>query len=349
MEDVMNVIEKEMPEGVIVQFGGQTAINLAGPLSRAGVKIMGTSLESIDTAEDREKFDVFLEDLYIPRPKGASVTDAGAAIAAANRIGYPVVVRPSYVLGGRAMEIVYEEEELKRYLRDAVKVSNDSPVLLDHFLNCAIEMDVDAVCDGTDVVIGAIMQHIEQAGVHSGDSACILPPITLSPSILKEIEQETITIAAMLGVVGLLNIQYAVKDGEVYLLEVNPRASRTVPFVSKAIGLPLAKVATRVMLGKTLRQLGITKPPTPTHISVKEAVFPFNRFPGADILLGPEMKSTGEVMGIAPTFGLAFAKAQPGGWGFTSPLRVRFISVSRIAIKSASYHLPGISWNLDLS
>ncbi|MGH8452665.1 carbamoyl-phosphate synthase large subunit, partial [Pseudomonas sp.] len=327
LEDVLEIVRVEKPKGVIVQYGGQTPLKLARALEAAGVPIIGTSPDAIDRAEDRERFQQMVERLNLRQPPNATVRSEDEAIRAAGVIGYPLVVRPSYVLGGRAMEIVYEEEELKRYLRDAVKVSNDSPVLLDHFLNCAIEMDVDAVCDGTDVVIGAIMQHIEQAGVHSGDSACSLPPYSLPVHIQDEMREQVKRMALELGVVGLMNVQLALQGEDIYVIEVNPRASRTVPFVSKCIGVSLAMIAARVMAGKTLKEIGFTKEIIPNFYSVKEAVFPFAKFPGVDPILGPEMKSTGEVMGVGDTFGEAFAKAQMGASEVLPTGGTAFISV----------------------
>ncbi len=308
-EDVLNIIEAERPEGVIVQFGGQTPLNLSVPLARAGVPILGTSPDAIDRAEDRERFQELLHKLGLKQPPNGTVIDLKGAIEVAGKIGYPVVVRPSYVLGGRAMEIVYDEGDLRRYMAEAVKASPEHPVLIDKFLKHAIEIDVDAVADGTDCLVAGIMEHIEEAGVHSGDSACVLPPISLKAELIEEIKAATKALARELGVVGLMNIQFAYQEPHLFVLEVNPRASRTVPFVSKATGVPWAKVATRVMVGQSLKQQGV-KEVTPKHISVKEAVFPFVRFPGVDVLLGPEMKSTGEVMGIDQSFGLAFAKSQ---------------------------------------
>ncbi|HOO00582.1 MAG TPA: carbamoyl-phosphate synthase large subunit [Syntrophales bacterium] len=319
LEDVLDVIETVKPLGVIVQFGGQTPLNLARDLAAAGVKILGTSPDAIDRAEDRRRFQEIVDLLRLRQPPNATALTKAEAEAEAEAIGYPVMVRPSYVLGGRAMEIVYDRDHLRRFIDRAFEVSPGRPVLIDKFLEDAVEVDVDAVSDGRETVVAGIMEHIEEAGIHSGDSACILPALTLPPSVLALIEEQTKTIAAALGVVGLMNIQYAVKGEELYVLEVNPRASRTVPFVSKAIGVPLAKVATKVMLGRTLRDLGFTAPPRLNHIAVKEAVFPFGRFPGVDILLGPEMKSTGEVMGIDTSFGLAFAKSQMAA-GFRLPL-----------------------------
>ncbi|WP_349616293.1 carbamoyl-phosphate synthase large subunit [Azotobacter salinestris] len=312
LEDVLEIVRVEQPKGVIVQYGGQTPLKICRALEEAGVPIIGTSPDAIDRAEDRERFQHMVERLNLRQPPNATARSEDEAIAASKVIGYPLVVRPSYVLGGRAMEIVYEEDELKRYMREAVQVSNDSPVLLDHFLNCAIEVDVDAVCDGKDVVIGAIMQHIEQAGVHSGDSACSLPPYSLPAHIQDDIREQVKKMALELGVVGLMNVQMAVQGEDIYVLEVNPRASRTVPFVSKCIGDSLAKIAARVMAGKTLKEIGFTEEIIPPFFSVKEAVFPFAKFPGVDPILGPEMKSTGEVMGVGDSFAEAFAKAQLG-------------------------------------
>ncbi|SEI80875.1 carbamoyl-phosphate synthase large subunit [Azotobacter beijerinckii] len=312
LEDVLEIVRVEQPKGVIVQYGGQTPLKICRALEEAGVPIIGTSPDAIDRAEDRERFQQMVERLSLRQPPNATARSEEEAIAASKRIGYPLVVRPSYVLGGRAMEIVYEEDELKRYMREAVQVSNDSPVLLDHFLNCAIEVDIDAVCDGESVVIGAIMQHIEQAGVHSGDSACSLPPYSLPKHIQDEIRVQVGKMALELGVVGLMNVQMAVQGEDIYVIEVNPRASRTVPFVSKCIGTSLAKIAARVMAGKSLAEVGFTKEIIPPFFSVKEAVFPFAKFPGVDPILGPEMKSTGEVMGVGDSFAEAFAKAQLG-------------------------------------
>jgi carbamoyl-phosphate synthase large subunit len=328
-EDVMNVIEKEKPFGVIVQFGGQTSLNLAIPLMKAGVKIVGTSPEDIDRAEDRERFTEVLNKLGIPQAPYGTGFSFEEAKEIAERIGYPVLVRPSYVLGGRAMEIVYDEAELKQYMREAIKVSEDHPVLIDKFLQEAIEVDVDAVSDGKDVFIGGIMEHIEHAGIHSGDSACVLPPQTLGKDVIRKINEYTVALARELNVIGLLNIQYAVKDGEVYILEANPRASRTVPYVSKAIGVPLAKIATKAMLGKSLKELGYIGERKIRHVAVKEAVFPFLKLPGVDPVLGPEMKSTGEVMGIDFDFGKAYFKAESAA-GNTLPTSGNvFISVSK--------------------
>lgn len=312
LEDVLEIVLKEKPKGVIVQYGGQTPLKLANALEAAGVPVIGTSPEAIDRAEDRERFQQMIQRLNLIQPKNATVTSVEQAVVKAAEIGYPVVVRPSYVLGGRAMEIVHAEESLRRYMREAVQVSNDSPVLLDYFLNSAIEVDIDAVCDGKEVVIGAIMQHIEQAGIHSGDSACSLPPYSLPAKVQDEMRSIVKQMALELGVVGLMNVQLAYQDDIIYVIEVNPRASRTVPFVSKCIGTSLAAIAAKVMMGKSLQELGFTKEIIPEHFSVKEAVFPFNKFPGVDPILGPEMKSTGEVMGAGATFGEAYYKAQLG-------------------------------------
>lgn len=327
LEDVLHIIQTEKPDGVIVQFGGQTPLNLARGLEAAGVPIVGTSPTSIDRAENRDRFQEIVHKLHLNQPENDTAMDVGQALVAAGRIGYPVLVRPSYVLGGRSMEIIYDPETLKSFMAKALLVSPGHPVLIDKFLEDAVEVDVDAISDGRTTVVAGIMEHIEEAGIHSGDSACVLPPLTLSGSLLDRIVEQTKMLAAELNVVGLMNIQYAVKDGTLYVLEVNPRASRTVPFVSKAIGVPLAKLATKVMLGKSLEELGFTKTIKPKHISVKEAVFPFNRFPEADVGLGPEMKSTGEVMGIDESFGLAFAKSQMAAGFRVSASGSVFISV----------------------
>jgi carbamoyl-phosphate synthase large subunit len=312
LEDVLEIVAKEKPAGVIVQYGGQTPLKLARSLEQNGVPIIGTSPDSIDVAEDRERFQKLLQRLELRQPPNRTARTEAEALALALEIGYPLVVRPSYVLGGRAMEIVHEQRDLERYMREAVKVSNDSPVLLDRFLNDASEVDVDAVSDGKRVLIGGIMEHIEQAGVHSGDSACCLPPFSLSPEIQRELASQTEKMAKALNVVGLMNVQFAIQKGTVYVLEVNPRASRTVPYVSKATGRPLAKIAARCMVGQSLESQGATEQIVPSFYAVKEAVFPFNKFPGVDTILGPEMKSTGEVMGVGRTFGEAFVKAQLG-------------------------------------
>ncbi|CAK0742657.1 carbamoyl phosphate synthetase subunit beta (fragment) [Gammaproteobacteria bacterium] len=327
LEDVMEIIDLEKPKGVIVQYGGQTPLKLARALEAAGAPIIGTTPDSIDLAEDRERFQKMVDHLGLRQPPNRTARDPQEAVRLAEHIGYPLVVRPSYVLGGRAMEIVHDEEDLARYMREAVRVSNDSPVLLDRFLDDAIEVDVDAVCDGQQVVIAGIMEHIEQAGVHSGDSACSLPPYSLSPAIQATLRTQVEQMARALGVVGLMNTQFAVQKDNLYVLEVNPRASRTVPFVSKATGIPFAKVAARCMVGQTLAAQGVTEEVVPPYFSVKEAVFPFIKFPGVDPILGPEMKSTGEVMGVGASFEEAFAKAQLGA-GMALPRGGRvFISV----------------------
>ena len=328
VEDVLNIADLEQPDGAIVQFGGQTPLNLARDLERGGLNIVGTSPDSIDLAEDRERFGALINSLGIRQPENGIATDLDGALSVAESIGYPVLVRPSYVLGGRAMAIVYEQEALISYMREAIQASPGRPVLIDRFLEDAYEFDVDTVADTTAVVIGGIMQHIESAGVHSGDSACVLPPYMTSEKIIDEIRKNTHALARALNVVGLMNVQYAVQGEDVYILEVNPRASRTVPFVSKSIGVPLAKVAARAMVGRTLREQGITEEVAVDHIAVKEAVLPFNKFPNVDTLLGPEMKSTGEVMGIDIDFGLSFHKAQLGA-GVRLPVEGRvFISVN---------------------
>lgn len=326
-EDVLHILETENPMGIIVQFGGQTPLNLAVPLEKAGARILGTSPDAIDLAEDRKRFQQMLRKLQLKQPRNATAFTVEEALDAARAIGYPVVVRPSYVLGGRAMEIVYDDAMLKEFMKTAVHVSPGHPILIDQFLEDAVEVDVDAISDGEMTVVGGIMEHIEQAGIHSGDSACVLPPISISRELQEEIKRQTKLMARELGVVGLMNVQFAIQHGKIYILEVNPRASRTIPFVSKAIGIPLAKLATKVMLGKSLQDLGFVKEIEPKHISVKESVFPFSRFPNVDILLGPEMKSTGEVMGIGPNFGIAFAKGQ-AAVGYELPLKgTVFISV----------------------
>jgi carbamoyl-phosphate synthase large subunit len=310
LEDVLEIVKREKPQGIIVQFGGQTPLNLTVPLMRAGAPIIGTSPDSIDRAEDRDRFKELLHTLGLRQPENGTARSFEEALQVARRIGYPAVVRPSYVLGGRGMEIVYDDQSLEEFMRGATEVSPDHPVLIDKFLEEAVEIDVDAVCDGRDVVVAGVMEHIEEAGVHSGDSACAIPPFSLGEAMVDEIKQATYAMARELGVVGLMNVQYAVKGELLYVLEVNPRASRTVPFVSKATGVSWAKVATKLMIGKTLRELGITREVEIEHIAVKEAVLPFNRFFGVDTILGPEMRSTGEVMGIDRDLGMAYAKSQ---------------------------------------
>ena len=309
-EDVMEIIEIEKPKGVIVQYGGQTPLKLAEALQEAGAPIIGTSPDSIDLAEDRERFQKLVQDLNLKQPPNCTARSKEEALRLSSGVGFPVIVRPSYVLGGRAMEVVHGEEDLSLYMDAAINVSNDSPVLLDRFLDLATEVDVDCIHDGERVLIGGIMEHIEQAGVHSGDSGCSLPPFSLSEEIQKELEKQVVTLAVGLNVIGLMNTQFAIQGDVVYLLEVNPRASRTVPFVSKATGLPLAKIAAKVMVGESLTKQGFVSQRKPPYYSVKEAVFPFIKFLGSDPILGPEMKSTGEVMGIGRTFGEAYAKAQ---------------------------------------
>ena len=310
LEDVLEIVDREQPVGVIVQLGGQTPLKLTRPLAAAGVTILGTSPDAIDIAEDRRRFEEVARELGLEQPPNGTATSVDESVEIANRVGYPVLVRPSYVLGGRAMEIVYDEGSLREYFTRAVRVSEDRPVLIDRFLEDAYEADVDAVSDGTRVVIGAVMQHIEDAGIHSGDSACVLPPYILTEQDQDTMRRQTVALAQRLGVVGLINVQYAMRDGKVYVLEVNPRASRTIPFVSKAVGVPLASVAARVMLGETLEEIGYLREIVPPYVSVKEAVFPFNKFREFDPVLGPEMRSTGEVMGIADSFGAAFLKSQ---------------------------------------
>ncbi len=329
LEDVLEIVAIEKPVGVIVQYGGQTPLKLARDLERAGVPIIGTSPDAIDRAEDRERFQQMLEDLGLKQPPNRTARTPEEALRLAQEIGYPLVVRPSYVLGGRAMEIVQEQAQLERYMREAVKVSNESPVLLDRFLNDAKEVDVDALSDGEEVIIGGIMEHVEQAGVHSGDSACSLPPYSLTPALQDELREQTVKMAKALGVVGLMNVQFAIQGDTVYVLEVNPRASRTVPFVSKACGLQLAKVAARCMTGTSLKAQGVSREVVPPYYSVKEAVFPFIKFPGVDTILGPEMKSTGEVMGVGRTFAEAFVKSQLGSGDKLPKGGKAFVSVRR--------------------
>ncbi|TAK34142.1 MAG: ATP-grasp domain-containing protein, partial [Lysobacteraceae bacterium] len=331
LEDVLNICEHEQPYGVVVSFGGQTPLKIAKALEENGVRILGTSPEGIDLAEDRERFGSLLRRLKIPHPMYGTAYSVNNAVLVAEQIGYPVLVRPSYVLGGRAMEICYTNDAVREYMKKAVDVSPEHPVLIDRFLEDAFEFDVDAVCDGKDVLIGGVMEHIEEAGIHSGDSSCVIPPYMISEKNLEEIKGHTVKLAKALKVIGLLNVQYAMKDGTVYVLEVNPRASRTVPFVSKAIGLALAKIAAKVMVGRTLEDLGVKDFDfrKVKHISVKEAVFPFSKFPSVPVFLGPEMRSTGEVMGMSSTFGGAIAKAQMGA-GNTLPVEGRvFISVNQ--------------------
>lgn len=355
LEYVLEIVRTEQPKGVIVQYGGQTPLKLARSLEQAGVPIIGTSPDAIDRAEDRERFLHMIQKLGLTQPNNSIVKSFEEGISEATKVGYPLVVRPSYVLGGRAMEIVYNEDELKRYLRDAVQASHEAPVLLDHFLDDAIEVDVDCVSDGKEVVIGGIMQHIEQAGVHSGDSACSIPPYSLSDDIQDDMRRQTVAMAKELGVVGLMNVQFAIKGETVYVLEVNPRASRTVPFVSKCIGVSLAKVAARCMAGQTLAEQNFTQEIVPSHYSVKEAVFPFAKFPGVDPILGPEMKSTGEVMGVGQTFGEAYYKAILGSGDRLTGLpqegetKTVFISVrdsDKAGVVDVAKRLAGFGFNI---
>jgi carbamoyl-phosphate synthase large subunit len=327
LEDVLEIVHKEKPKGVIVQYGGQTPLKLARALDAAKVPIIGTSPDSIDLAEDRERFQKLVDQIGLRQPPNRTARTEAAAVESAKEVGYPLVVRPSYVLGGRAMEIVYSEEELRDYVRQAVKVSNESPVLLDRFLDVAVEIDVDAIADGKEVLIGGIMEHVEQAGIHSGDSGCSLPPFSLSKEVQAELAEQVRKLARGLNVVGIMNTQFAIQNGVIYVLEVNPRASRTVPFVSKAIGRPLAKIAAKAMAGIDFKTQGVSEIPVPPYYSVKEAVFPFVKFPDADPILGPEMKSTGEVMGTGRTFGEAYAKAQLGSNVILPRRGVAFISV----------------------
>ncbi|HLP41375.1 MAG TPA: carbamoyl-phosphate synthase large subunit, partial [Fibrobacteria bacterium] len=327
-EDILNIIELEQPDGIIVQFGGQTPLKLAKALEAAKAPIIGTSPSSIDIAEDRKLFAELVERLGLRQPPNGIATNTAEAVAIAEKLTYPVLIRPSFVLGGRAMMIVHSREELEKYMTSAVEASSERPVLVDKFLGSAMEVDVDCISDGKTVVVAGIMQHIEEAGIHSGDSACILPPQDLSPRLLRELERQTIAMAKELKVIGLMNVQYAIKDELVYVLEVNPRGSRTVPFVSKTIGVPLTKLATKVMLGRTLEELGFTEARMPDYVAVKESVFPFSKFLGVDTLLSPEMKSTGEVMGIDRNFGKAFAKAQMGAGNSLPGSGKVFVSVN---------------------
>jgi carbamoyl-phosphate synthase large subunit len=327
LEDVLNIADREQPMGVIVQLGGQTPLNLSQGLERAGLKILGTSTESIDWAEDRKKFRDLLNRIELKQPTSETVFTAEEAYVAAKQIGYPVLIRPSYVLGGRAMEIVYDEAQLKKYIRQAVEASEKNPVLIDKFLENAFEIDVDLIGDGKDFIVGGVLEHIEEAGVHSGDAAMSLPPFSLSEAVVQELIQKTKQLARELHIIGLMNVQYAIKDGEIYCLEVNPRASRTVPFVSKAIGRPLAKWAAQTMVGKTLQEFGFTKEIVPSYFSIKESVFPFVKFPGVDIILSPEMKSTGEVMGIDEDFGVAYYKSQQASYSEVPASGSVFLSV----------------------
>jgi len=349
LEDVLNIVDRERPAGVIVQFGGQTPLKLAVPLQEAGVTILGTSPDAIDRAEDRERFKQLLQKLGLNQPPNGTASSFTEAARIAKQIGYPVLVRPSYVLGGRAMELVYNESDLKDYMERAVQASPDHPVLVDKFLEDAIEMDVDAISDGKTVVIGGIMEHIEEAGIHSGDSACSLPPWSVSGRLLDSIREQTRAMALELGVIGLINIQFAIKDRVVYVLEVNPRASRTVPFVSKTVGVPLAKLAAKAMLGATLQDLGFTQERRLAHVAVKEAVLPFAKFPNVDAVLGPEMKSTGEVMGIDADFGLAFAKSQIAASGSLPTTGMVFLSVrekDKLAVAALATRLAVLGFTL---
>jgi carbamoyl-phosphate synthase large subunit len=334
-EDVMAIVEEEKPQGVIVQFGGQTPLNLARQLKAAGVPIIGTTPESIDLAEDRKHFGKLLADLGIPQPENGAAMNVEEALAIAGRIGYPVLVRPSYVLGGRAMVIAYDESTLREYVIRAEELQRAFPILVDRFLENATEVDVDALADGTDVVVAGIMQHIEEAGIHSGDSSCVLPAVSIPADQLQTLRNFTIRLALELKVVGLMNVQYAIQNGKVYVLEVNPRASRTVPYVSKATGFPLAKIASRLMVGRKLAEFNLPPELPVSHSFVKSPVFPFQKLPGVDTILGPEMKSTGEVMGVADSFGLAFAKAQAGA-------RQRIPIKGRVFVSVNDHDKPGV-------
>jgi carbamoyl-phosphate synthase large subunit len=348
-EDVLHIVEKEKPFGVIVQFGGQTPLNLATPLAKAGVPILGTHPDSIDRAEDRKLFQTMLHKLGLVQPANGIALSIDEARQVAQTIGYPVIVRPSFVLGGRAMKIVYNEKELKNFARLAILASPGHPVLIDKFLENALEVDVDAICDGQVTIIGGIMEHIEAAGIHSGDSACVLPPHSIRATLIEEITQATKAMAQELNVIGLMNVQYAIQEGRLFVLEVNPRASRTVPFVSKATGVPLAKLATKIMLGRTLKDLGLSTEVVPQHLSVKEAVLPFDRFPNVDTLLGPEMKSTGEVMGMGQDFGSAYAKAQLGAGQKLPVAGTVFVSVmdgDKAAILDVARDLAGLGFTI---
>src|SRR5262249_9174501 len=333
VEDVLNICDRVQPTGVIVQFGGQTPLNLAKALAELGVPIIGTSVDSIEVAEDREKFNKLIEQLKLRQPASGTTQDLQEALHIARKLTFPVLVRPSFVLGGRAMEIVYDETEFARFAKFALDASSGRPILIDKFLEAAVEVDVDCLSDGSRVVIGGVMQHIEEAGIHSGDSACVIPPHSLPAAVINEIKRQSIALTEALGVRGLMNIQFAVAGAhsanpEIYVLEANPRASRTVPFVSKACGVPLARHAALVMAGRTLDDLGVKREIIPTHFSVKESVFPFNRFPGVDIILGPEMRSTGEVMGIDDTFPMAFAKAEMAATSALPESGTVFVSVA---------------------
>ena len=327
LEDVLEIVHRENPKGVIVQFGGQTPLKLSNSLVESKVPIIGTIPDSIDLTEDRERFSKLLKDLHLTQPPSGTATNFDSAKDIADSVGYPVLVRPSYVLGGRAMVLVHNSQELSKYMNDAVKASSDRPVLIDRFLEDSIEVDVDSISDGNDVLIAGVMEHIEEAGIHSGDSACSLPPYSLGPEIIEELKRQTRILSKSLGVVGFNNVQFAVHKRQVFVIEVNPRASRTVPFVSKVVGTPFAKIATKVIAGKSLKELGFNVDPVPKYFGVKEAVFPFKKFPGVDVILGPEMKSTGEVMGIASRFGPAFLKAQEGAGSKIPRKGKAFISV----------------------